>query len=293
MRHADAAMYHAKRKRLGFMLYQPGLGAEADIDPGFSLSGELRQAVAKNEFVLYYQPRQQLADGQAREVEALVRWQHPSRGLLPPAEFIAFAEQTGYICEITAWVMEAAFAQSVRWRAQGLPMAISINLSVRDLLSAGFAARCGELLARHGTCASWFTLEITESAIMDDSARALATAHELRGMGFTLAIDDFGSGYSSLALIKKLPVAELKIDRSFVQNMVTDADDRTIVRSVIDLAHNMGRLVVAEGVAAAAVLALLGEMGCDAAQGYYICPPVPAGELEQWIARRHALEEAA
>ncbi len=286
MSHADAAMYHAKRKRLGFMVYEPRLDAEPETDSLVSLSGELRQAVERDEFVLYYQPRVSLADNQAFEVEALVRWQHASRGFLPPSEFIGFAEETGYIREITHWVMNAAFAQSARWRAEGLAIAISINLSVRDLLSAGLAARCGELLQRHGACAHWFTLEITESVIMDDPERALATARQLHEMGFRLSIDDFGTGYSSLALIKKLPVSELKIDRSFVMNMVTDAEDMIIVRSVIDLAHNMGFLVVAEGVESAQTLELLVEMGCDVAQGYHICKPVPADQLEAWLARR-------
>ena len=286
MSHADAAMYHAKRKRLGFTVYEPRLDALPEADDRLSLSGELRQAVERNELVLYYQPRLSLGDNQVCEVEALVRWQHPSRGFLPPNEFIAFAEQTGYIREITHWVMDAAFAQSIRWRTQGLAIAISINLSVRDLLSAGLAARCAELLLRHGASPHWFTLEITESVIMDDPDRALETARELHEMGFSLSIDDFGTGYSSLALIKKLPVAELKIDRSFVMNMVADAEDMVIVRSVIDLAHNMGLLVVAEGVESAQALKLLAKMGCDIAQGYHICKPVPADQLEAWLAPR-------
>jgi diguanylate cyclase (GGDEF)-like protein len=286
MSHADAAMYHAKRKRLGFTVYEQRLDAEPETDSRLSLSGELRQAVERDEFVLYYQPRVSLVDSHACEAEALIRWTHPNRGFLPPNEFIPFADQTGYIREITHWVMDAAFAQSVRWRTQGLAIAISINLSVRDLLSAGFAARCGELLLRHGASPHWFTLEITESVIMDDPERALETARQLHEMGFSLSIDDFGTGYSSLALIKKLPVAELKIDRSFVMNMVTDAEDMIIVRSVIDLAHNMGLLVVAEGVESVQTLELLAEMGCDVAQGYHICKPVPADQLEAWLARR-------
>ncbi len=286
MSHADAAMYHAKRKRLGFTVYHPRLNAQPETDGRLSLSGELRQAVERSEFVLYYQPRVSLGDSHVCEAEALVRWQHPSRGFLSPDEFIAFAEQTGYIREITHWVMNAAFAQSACWRAKGLAIAISINLSVRDLLSAGLVARCRELLLRHGVSPHWFTLEITESVIMDDPERALETALQLHEMGFSLSIDDFGTGYSSLALIKKLPVAELKIDRSFVMTMASDLEDLTIVRSVIDLAHNMGLLVVAEGVESAQALELLAEMGCDVAQGYHICKPVSADQLESWLARR-------
>jgi len=286
MSHADAAMYHAKRKRLGFAVYEPRLDTEPESDSRLSLSGELRQAVERGEFFLHFQPRVSLVGRHACEAEALVRWRHPGRGLLPPGEFIPFAEQTGYIREITHWVMDAAFAQAVRWRSQGLAVVISINLSVRDLLDTGLAARCGELLLRHGASAEWFRLEITESVLMDDPERALGTARQLHEMGFSLSIDDFGTGYSSLALIKKLPVAELKIGRSFVINMVADADDMTIVRSVIDLAHNMGLLVVAEGVESAEALELLAGMRCDVAQGYHVGRPMPPEQLEAWLARR-------
>ena len=286
MSHADAAMYHAKRKRLGLSVYEQCLDEKLEVDMRLSMSSELRRAVEMDEFVLYYQPRVNLADSHACAVEALVRWQHPTRGFLPPGEFIPFAEETGYIREITHWIMNAVFSQSVRWRNQGLMIAVSINLSVRDLLSPGFATRCSNLLARHGAYAQWFTLEITESVIMEDSERALATAHQLHEMGFNLSIDDFGTGYSSLSMLKLLPVAELKIDRSFVMNMVTNAQDMRIVRSVIDLAHNMSILVVAEGVESVEALEFLEKMGCDTAQGYHICKPVPADELEEWLARR-------
>ncbi|NMG76603.1 putative bifunctional diguanylate cyclase/phosphodiesterase [Aromatoleum diolicum] len=293
MSHADAAMYHAKRKRLGCAAYDAKLDVEPEIDSRLALSAELRRAVENNEFVLYYQPRVNLANGHVREVEALVRWQHPDRACLLPDEFVPFAEQTGYIRDITHWVVGAAFAQTVRWRAQGLAIAVSINLSVRDLLSAGLPERFGELLQRHGASPDWFTLEITESAIIDDPERVLDTSAQLHKMGFSLSIDDFGTGYSSLALIKKLPVGELNIDRSFVTNMATSPDDMSIVRSVIDLAHNMGLRVVAEGVESAPVLELLGRMGCDAAQGYHICRPVPGGQLEEWLASREESDHQA
>lgn len=286
MSHADAAMYFAKRKRLGCVAYEVELAMEPEIDSRLALSEELRHAVDNNEFVLHYQPLLALADARVHAVEALIRWQHPTRGLLPPSEFIPFAEQSGVIREITNWVVDATFAQAVRWRAQGLAIAISINLSVRDLLSPGLAVQLGELLRRHGASADWFMLEITERAIIDDPERALETSAQVHAMGFSLSIDDFGSGYSSLALIKKLPVAELKIDRSFVMKMAGDRDDMTIVRSVIELAHNMGLRVVGEGVESGEVLGLLGRMGCDAVQGYHICRPVPGDELEAWLAGR-------
>jgi len=290
MSHADAAMYHAKRKRIGFSVYEPcaeaDAEAEAEADHRQSLPGELRQAVARDEFVLHYQPRVSLVDNHACEAEALIRWRHASRGFLSPNEFIPFAEEVGYICEITHWVMNAAFAQAVRWRAEGLVLGISINLSVYDLLSEGFAARCGKLLERHGASAHWFTLEMTESVIMEDPKRALETAGRLHEMGFRLSIDDFGTGYSSLAMIKIMPVAELKIDRSFVIDMVADAQDMSIVHSVINLAHNMGLMVVAEGVESAQALELLAQMGCDVVQGYHICKPVPGEQLAEWLAQR-------
>jgi diguanylate cyclase (GGDEF)-like protein len=284
--HADAAMYHAKRKRLGFAVYEEQYEMGAEIDTRLSLASELGQAVENNELILYYQPRISLGPVVDDAVEALVRWQHPVRGFLSPDEFIPFAEQSGYIREITYWVISCAFAQAAQWRAQGSATVISINLSVRDLLSTGFAERCSELLQQHNVAPEAFIFEITESVIMDDPDKALGTAHQLHRMGFRLSIDDFGIGYSSLGLIKKLPIAELKIDRSFVMDMVADTEDLAIVRSVIDLAHNMGLIVVAEGVESADALALLAEMGCDAAQGYHICKPVPAYQVDLWLAQR-------
>ena len=287
MSHADAAMYNAKRNRLGFSLYEPNLNMDTTADARLSLAGELRQAIEKNELVLYYQPCIKLGRSQLTGVEALVRWRHPARGFLAPDEFIPFAEQSGYIRAITHWVMNAAFAQSVRWREEGYAIKISINLSMRDLLSSDLVDRCGELLRRHGVASDWFVLEVTESVIMDDPEKALGTAHRLHQMGFQLSIDDFGTGYSSLGLIKKLPIAELKIDRSFVMDMTDDSENAIIVRSVVDLAHNMGFLVVAEGVESAAALKMLTDMGCDAAQGYHICKPVPAEQIPLWLAQQN------
>lgn len=285
MSHADAAMYHAKRKGLGFSVYEAQLDMDIEVDSRLSLASELRQAVENDEFVLYYQPRIGLGQLRDSEVEALIRWQHPTRGFLSPDEFIPFAEQSGYIREITFWVMNTVFQQAARWRSQGNAVVISINLSVRDLLNTGLADRCRELLQRHRALPEWFIFEITESVIMDDPEKALGTAHQLHQMGFRLSIDDFGTGYSSLGLIKKLPIAELKIDRSFVMDMVSDAEDLIIVRSVIDLAHNMGFMVVAEGVESAAALHLLAEMGCDTAQGYHICKPIPVEQIIPWLAQ--------
>ena len=288
MSRADAAMYVAKRKRLGCAIYEPRFSAEPDHHSRLSLNGELRQAVERDEFVLYYQPRLELASGRISGVEALVRWQHPSRGFVPPDEFIPFAEQTGAIGEISRWVIDRAFEQGARWHAAGRALDVSINLSVRDLLAPELPERIAALLQRHAASPGRFCLEITESAIIDDPARALETVAHLHEMGFSLSIDDFGTGYSSLAQLKRLPVAELKIDKSFVMDMARDPDDMTIVRSMIDLAHNMGLKVVAEGVETVEVLELLGHMGCDFIQGYYICEPLPGEQLEIWLARHSA-----
>ncbi|WP_246262358.1 putative bifunctional diguanylate cyclase/phosphodiesterase [Aromatoleum evansii] len=284
MSRADAAMYVAKRKRMGCAVYDVGFDAEAINQGRLSLTGELRQAVEENQFVLYYQPRLDLAGEAITGVEALVRWQHPVRGFVPPDQFIPFAEQTGSIREITQWVTDRAFEQCARWRSAGLAIDVSINLSARDLLGHELPQRFGELLARHGAAPQWFLLEITESAIVDDPVRALETVTRLHEMGFRMSIDDFGTGYSSLSQLKRLPVAELKIDKSFVMDMASDPDDMTIVRSVIDLAHNMGLSVVAEGVETEEVRGLLYKMGCDYLQGYHICRPLPAESLEPWLA---------
>ncbi|AKU13277.1 hypothetical protein AzCIB_3384 [Azoarcus sp. CIB] len=289
MSRADAAMYVAKRKRTGCAVYDVSFDTEAENHGRLSLTGELRQAVEEDQFVLYYQPRLDLASGAITGVEALVRWQHPVRGFVPPDQFIPFAEQTGCIREITQWVIGRAFEQCARWRAAGLALQVSINLSARDLLGPELPQRCAELLASHGASPQWFLLEITESAIVDDPTRALDTVTRLHEMGFSLSIDDFGTGYSSLAQLKRLPVAELKIDKSFVMDMARDPDDMTIVRSVIDLAHNMGLSVVAEGVETDEVRQLLYDMGCDYLQGYHICKPLPTEQLEPWLARDMAL----
>jgi len=283
---ADAAMYRAKRKHCGCVSYDARLDAETDADGRLSLMGELRRAIEQNELVLFYQPQLELREGLVCHAEALVRWRHPESGFVLPQQFIPFAEQTGCIREITQWVVGTALRQCARWQEQGLPVTVSINLSVRDLLDYGLPDKFAALLADSGASPESLRLEITESAIMDDPARALETVARLHGMGFKLSIDDFGTGYSSLAYLKKLPVDELKIDRSFVANVATDAEDRTIVRSTIELAHNMGLQVVAEGVENEQVLHALAGMGCDFVQGYEISKPLSAEQFETWVAQR-------
>ncbi len=287
LRHADVAMYEAKRGNTGFAIYDPRY--EEGRQTHLSLLGELRRAVENDELSLYYQPKIDLKTGAIRRVEALVRWIHPTRGFVPPIEFIPFAEQTGYIKRVTAWVVERAVQQAGIWHRDGLDIAISVNISTRDLMSNELVEWVTDLLARHAVPAEQLCLEITESGFMEDPARALETLGRLHGLGLRLSVDDFGTGYSSLVYLKKLPVQELKIDRSFVMNMVDDEDDATIVRSTIELGHNMGLEVVAEGVEDLAALEFLRRLDCDQVQGYYISKPLPTAQFEAWLeARRQA-----
>ena len=277
---AEMAMYAAKRRNNGPVAYDPAI--DATSAQTLTLISELRQAVDRNELRLYLQPKLALDDRRVVGAEALVRWQHPQRGLVPPAQFIPFAEQTGFIRTLTMWVFEEAARHWLALADEGLQLRLSVNLSTRDLMDLDLPQKFAALLARHGVPAAAFCLEITESAIMDDPQRALATLDALSAMGFKLSIDDFGTGYSSLAYLKRLPVDELKIDQSFVRNMQSDRDDEMIVRSTIDLAHNLGIMVVAEGVETAEAWNLLRELKCDQAQGYHMGRPMPVTEFSAW-----------
>ncbi len=291
---AEVAMYTAKRKLSAALVYDPAIDAGSALT--LSLLSELRRALDQGELRLFLQPKIALASGALVGAEALVRWQHPVRGMVPPMEFIPFAEQTGFVRQLTLWMLEATVAQ---WKLlQGLGLErLSVNLSTRDLLDTELPQRIARILARHQVPATALCLEITESAIMDEPQRALATLNTLSQAGFKLSIDDFGTGYSSLAYLKRLPVDELKIDKSFVMAMERDESDAKIVRSTIDLAHNLGLSVVAEGVENAAVMARLAELHCDEAQGYHMSRPLPAAEMAAfatlWEARRAARRAAA
>ncbi len=292
---AEMAMYAAKRASNGPQMYDPAI--DVTSAQTLTLMSELRQAVDRHELRLYLQPKLGLDDRRVVGAEALVRWQHPQRGLVPPMQFIPFAEQTGFIRVLTMWVFEEAARHWLALGEEGIALQLSVNLSTRDLLDLELPQKFATLLARHQVPASAFCLEITESAIMDDPQRALATLDGLSAMGFKLSIDDFGTGYSSLAYLKRLPVDELKIDQSFVRNMQTDADDAMIVRSTIDLAHNLGIEVVAEGVENVEVWNMLRELRCDQAQGYYMGRPMPVEDFAAWSAgwglRRPASEAEA
>jgi EAL domain-containing protein (putative c-di-GMP-specific phosphodiesterase class I) len=280
---AELAMYLAKRQRSGSQFYEPRL--DAGSQESLSLLGELRQATSARELRLYLQPKIHLQTGQVVAAEALLRWQHPQRGLVMPGEFIPFAEQTGFIRQLTAWVIDAAARAAHNAHARGVDLRISVNLSARDLMDQDLPAKLMAVLQQYGTRPQSLCLEITESAIMDDPQRAMLTLEHLRKLGFWLSIDDFGTGYSSLAYLKRLAVDELKIDKSFVMAMERDLDDAKIVRSTIELAHNLGLTVVAEGIETARTWKLLAALGCDEGQGYYIARPMPEDQLLGWLAQ--------
>jgi diguanylate cyclase (GGDEF)-like protein len=283
---AEVAMYAAKQRTDGAVVYS------ADIDKGseqsLSLLTELRHAAERNEFRLWVQPKIGLERGNVVGAEALVRWMHPDRGNVFPDQFIPFAEQTGFIRVLTQWVLERSAELCHDLAVKGIHIKISVNLSTRDLLDQELPFKFAGIFARHQVSPGSFCLEITESAIMDDPVRAQQTLERLHAMGCDLSIDDFGTGYSSLAYLKRLPVDELKIDKSFVLNMVEDVGDAKIVRSTIDLGHNMGLRVVAEGVESQQAWDMLATLGCDQGQGYFMSRPIAADQLAGWIEKWRA-----
>ena len=281
LRHAEVAMYAAKRSKLGYAVWNDDY--DADSRERLVVTNELRRAVDQDELRLVYQPKIALAGDGERHAEALVRWQHPARGLVAPADFIAFAEQTGNIRAVTQWVLSRVVAQCARWRREGLPMNVSINLSAHDLMDSDLPDHFAALLERHGCAAKWITLEVTESAILDDPDHGIRSLERLSALGCRLAIDDYGTGYSSLAYLRRLPVHELKVDKSLVLGMMADASDALIVRSTIELAHNLGLSVTAEGVEDEATLEGLRALGCDVVQGYLLSRPLEAIELAAWM----------
>jgi diguanylate cyclase (GGDEF)-like protein len=281
LRRADIAMYVAKRSNLGFSLYDER--HDQNSAERLSLMSELRQAVERDELTLYYQPKVDLATQHVRYVEALVRWDHPTRGFVSPDQFIPFAEQTGYIKTISRWVADRAIAQCAAWRAQGLEIEVSVNVSARELIQSSLPETFQALLDKHGVLPEWIWIEITESAIMDDPNHAIETLDRLHALGIRLSIDDFGTGYSSLSYLKRMPVDEIKIDKSFVMGMTDHKDDETIVRSTIDLGHNMGLKVVAEGVENEEMMLRLKALRCDLAQGFHLSRPLPPARLESWL----------
>ncbi|RXZ31074.1 EAL domain-containing protein [Oxalobacteraceae bacterium CAVE-383] len=281
MRNADAAMYQAKREGTGFVFYQQ---ADTDQTPSrLLLMTELRNAFNREQFVLHYQPKTDMRSGGVIGFEALIRWQHPERGLLYPLDFVPIVEISDLIHALTIWVVETAVAQCKRWHDQGNYITIAVNISMRNLLDASMVERVQEILERHELPAFYLELELTESSIMADPARSLDVLTRLHEYGVTVSIDDFGTGYSSLAYLQKLPVDSLKIDRSFVAEMAQSEDARAIVSAIIALAHTVGLKVTAEGIEDEATMQRLATLGCDVAQGYYLSRPLPAQGATAWM----------
>ncbi|MFP5348428.1 MAG: putative bifunctional diguanylate cyclase/phosphodiesterase [Gammaproteobacteria bacterium] len=278
---ADVAMYAAKTAGCGHAFYDTRM--DQHHPRRLALMGELRQAVEQEQFVLYYQPKISLTTNRVVGVEALVRWRHPNGSLVLPDTFIPLLEQTGLIRNLTGWVMEEALGAARELYNRNLSVPISVNLSARDLQDPHLADDFAEQLAVHNAPPSWLELEITESGVMVDAAASLDLLHRLSAMGLMLSIDDFGTGYSSLAYLKKLPVQAVKIDKSFIMGMMKDDNDRAIVNTGIDLAHNLGLQVVAEGVDDEGLLNHLRSRGCDVAQGHYISRPLLLDELTEWL----------
>jgi diguanylate cyclase len=284
LQRADVAMYQAKAARTGHAFYERE--RDRHSRERLALIGELRDAIGTEQLLLHYQPKLDLATGEVRDVEALVRWEHPTRGLLAPGAFVPLAEQTGVMGALTNHVLDAALHQIARWYDDGIDLSVAVNVSAETLLDEGWALDVSSALVRHGVPASRLRIEITEDALMGDPDRALRVVESLVATGVGVSLDDFGTGYSSLALLKHLPVDELKIDRVFVRDLLHDDADAAIVRSVVDLGRRFGVKTVAEGVEDEATLRRLAEDGVTVAQGFHIARPLPAGELEAWLDAR-------
>jgi EAL domain-containing protein (putative c-di-GMP-specific phosphodiesterase class I) len=252
-----------------------------------SLIRDLRQAARNGELMLHYQPKLDIRNGRVRQAEALLRWQHPQFGNVSPAEFIVLAERTGSIQILTNWVIEESMRQLAEWARRGLHVQLSVNISADDLLGGDLPDRVSDLLKLYRVPAEQLIFEITESAVMREPEQSLKVLNRLRECGISLSVDDFGTGYSSLAHLKRLPVQELKIDQSFVRNLDETSEDAVIVRSTIEMSHNLGLKVVAEGVEYEHSLRLLERWHCDTAQGYLISRPLNAVAFEAWIAKSH------
>ncbi len=282
LRHADSAMYGAKSSHSGFSM-PVGRVDDHEARRWLSTLEELRLGLDLGQLLLHYQPQVHLATGRVTGVEALVRWDHPSRGLVYPDGFLPIAERAGLMDRVTAQVLELALRQCRVWRADGLDLSVAVNLTASNLQDLSLPERVAQALDRHGVPVHGLHLEVTENVLMQDAARAKDLLTTLRQMGIRLAVDDYGTGYSSLSYLHALPVDDLKLDRAFVGHCDTDPRSTAIVRSTVDLAHNLGMRMIAEGVENAAVLEQLRLMGCDLAQGYYVARPQSAESLTTWL----------
>ena len=284
LQRADVAMYAAKAAHLDHMVYDPTLDQHSPRRLG--LLGQVRRAITNSELVVYYQPKAETRTGRVIGFEALVRWQHPDHGLLGPAEFIPLAETTGLIRPLTSYVLDTALHQCHTLLTAGHHMSVAVNVSTRCLLDLALPDEITRTLGTYALPAEHLVLEITESAIMTDPHRALEVLNRLHLLGVRLSIDDFGTGYSSMAYLKNLPVHELKVDRSFVTHMRHQQSERVIVRSTVDLAHNLGLQVVAEGVEDQETWSELDLLGCDVIQGYHLSRPMSAAQITPWLTQR-------
>jgi diguanylate cyclase (GGDEF)-like protein len=293
LRNADIAMYQAKRQGKGrYHFYTADMNDR--IREQLELKEDMRRGIGNEEFVLHYQPKIDMRSGRITGMEALVRWQHPERGLLAPAVFVPLAEESGLILPLGEWILGAACRQTRAWQLAGLPeLRVAVNLSVRQFAQDDLVGVVERVLQETGLAAADLELEITESMLMEDADHSIWNLFQLKQLGVTLSIDDFGTGYSSLSYLRHFPVGYLKIDRSFVRDATNNANDAAIVGAIISMAHQLGLKVVAEGVESEAHCTLLREYGCDQMQGYLISAPLPAEPFEQFVRERHVIHAAS
>ncbi len=284
LRHVDIAARHAKRMESGHAFY----AREHDRPTQFSLASALHRAIKNDELVLHFQPKVDAKSGSVVGAETLVRWERPGHGLVLPSEFIGLAERSGLIRPLTHWVLDACLRQCVAWHQRGVGLPLAVNFSARTLLDRRLTDHVKSLFTEHGASPQWFQLELTESVLMERRHGDMDVLSQLRDLGVRLFIDDFGMGYSSFSYLKKLPVDAIKIDKSFVSEMLTDADSAFIVHSMIELAHGLGMQVVAEGVDTQRAWDRLRAIGCDTIQGFHVSEPLPADRFEAWLAQHHS-----
>lgn len=288
LRHADHAMYRAKRRRAGVEIF---CGEQNEVRRSYlSMLGELRRALEGDQLFLQYQPKLDVSSGMIVGLEGLVRWRHPTRGNVPPSEFVPFAEQSGFVREITQWVVARGARFSHKLAAEGLDICVAVNVSAHDIESPAFAQAITEIIRHEQPAPGRLCLEITESGLVSETDNAVANLRAISALGVRLAVDDFGTGYATLKQLQNLPVHELKIDRSFVSGMQENRGNQTIVRSTIDLGKQLGLRVVAEGVETVEELRSLATMGCDEVQGYYVAKPMDPDEIIDWLRMRNALQ---